>query len=273
AAAVAVGVGLLLSVLAMYHAYQSTVARPCWECTKSNATVESAKLLWRNSADVYAGQNIDRLDVATLSSDAPVLPGLTRMPAPGHYYASPAMAHLLATAPADQLGDRYPGTLAGTIGPAALSGPDQLVIVIGWAPAELTARPQAVQAVSTIDTAPHDLSTSQFYKFGFALGAVALLVPMLVLIGTATRMAAARREERYAAMRLVGATRGQISVVASVDAVIGAVFGAVLGLGVYAALHPLLSELPLLGFRFFGSRITPTALGVAAVLVVVPLAA
>ena len=144
---------------------------------------------------------------------------------------------LLATVPADELGDRYPGTLAGTIGPAGLQSPDALAIVIGYAPDTLRAIP-GTGYVSAIDQAPHGLSTSQFYKFGFALGAVALLVPMVVLIGTATRMAAARREERYAAMRLVGATGRQINVIASVDAVLGALLGAALGIGVYFALRP-----------------------------------
>ena len=36
----------------------------------------------------------------------------------------------------------------------------------------------------------------------------AFLFPILILVGTATRLAAARREERYAALRLVGATIG-----------------------------------------------------------------
>jgi hypothetical protein len=96
---------------------------------------------------------------------------------------------------------------------------------------------------------------------------------MMVLIATATRMAAARREERYAAMRLVGATYRQINVVASIEAVVGALLGAVVGIGVYALLHPLLVHLPLLGSRFFAAEITPTLWGYAGALVAVPLAA
>ena len=41
--------------------------------------------------------------------------------------------------------------------------------------------------------------------------AAALLFPVLIFIGTATRLSAARREQRFAAMRLVGATPRQIS--------------------------------------------------------------
>ena len=52
------------------------------------------------------------------------------------------------------------------------------------------------------------------------LGVVAagLLFPVLMFIGTATRLAATRREQRFAAMRLVGATPRQIDVIAAVEA-------------------------------------------------------
>jgi hypothetical protein len=270
AVSVGIGVGLLLSVLSMYHAYQGTVGKPCWECTHTQA--QDGKLLWNYSQDVYAGKTIERLDVATLASGAPVLPGLSAMPAAGQYYASPALAALLRSLPADELADRFPGTFAGTIGPEALQSPDALAVVIGRPSAELASQPRTIR-VDAIQTSPRGLSTSQFYQFGFALGAVALLVPMLVLIGTATRMAAARREERYAAMRLVGAEQAQINLVASVDAVVGAVIGALAGIAVYAALRPFLPSLPLLGYRFFGTSITPTAWGYAGALLAVPAAA
>ena len=47
--------------------------------------------------------------------------------------------------------------------------------------------------------------------------AAALLFPVLIFIGTATRLSAARREQRFAAMRLVGATPRQVAVIATVE--------------------------------------------------------
>lgn len=274
AGAVAIGVSLLLCVLALSNGYQAVVARSCWECTGSPQTVPepSARLLWRYLADSYQGKMIQRVDVASLASTTPVVPGLARMPAPGQYYASPALAALLATAPADELGDRFPGTLAGTIGAGGLTSPDELAIVIGRSKTDLESLP-GTRPISDIVSTPHDYSTSQFYRFGFAMGAVALLIPMLILIGTATRLAAARREERYAALRLVGATRTQIGLIASVDAVLGGLLGALVGVGGYAALHPLLTHLALTGSRFFPGDIKPDAAEYAAVLIGVPLVA
>jgi hypothetical protein len=270
ALSVAVGVGLLLSVLAMYHAYRDAIGKPCWQCTST--TDAHGSLLWNYSEDEYDGATMHRLDVAIVGAHAPVVPGLSAMPAPGQYYVSPALATLLRTTPGDELGDRFPGTLAGAIGPAGLQGPDDLVIVIGHQASDLSNLPQTMR-VGRIQTTPRDLSTSQFYQFGFAMGAVALLIPMLVLIGNATRMAAARREQRYAAMRLVGAERSQINVVASVDAVVGAVLGAALGIGLYAVLRSSLKDIPLLGYRFFDDTITPTGWGFVSILLAVPVVA
>ena len=100
-----------------------------------------APLWWHPSGDTFDGQKIDRFDVAATGASSPVPPGITRDPGPGQYYASPALAALLRSTPADQLAGRYPGRLAGTIGDAALSSPDSLVIIIGHTPAQLAGTP------------------------------------------------------------------------------------------------------------------------------------
>jgi hypothetical protein len=102
AAAVAVGVALLLGVLAEFHAFQANASQPCWSCTQGAAvprTLPSHGDLWNNSADFYQGQTIRRLDVAALGQNAPVPPGIPRLPPAGGYYASPALAALLRTVP------------------------------------------------------------------------------------------------------------------------------------------------------------------------------
>ena len=115
--AVALGVAVLLGVFAEFHAFQADANRSCWECTQG-ATVPKALgtrgELWNYSADFYQGRTIERLDVAALGSGAPVPPGVSRLPDPGQYYASPALAALLRTVPRDELGDRFPGTMIGT---------------------------------------------------------------------------------------------------------------------------------------------------------------
>ena len=275
AAAVGVGVALLLGVLAEFHAFQANASQPCWSCTQGAAvprTLPSHGDLWNNSVDFYQGQTISRLDVAALGPNAPVPPGIPRLPPAGGYYASPALAALLRTVPADELGARFPGKLIGTIGQAGLNGAGDLAIVIGHTPAQVGKIP-GTQWVTSISTAPTAEVFTPFFRYAFGIGVLAVLFPMLVLISTATRLAADRREERFAALRLVGGTPGDIRVVATVEAVISAFLGAVLGTVIFLLVRPALAGAALAGTQYFESDLTPTAAGYAAMLAGVPVAA
>src|SRR5215467_736435 len=276
AAAVAVGVAIMLAVLADFHAFRVTSYRPSWESTAGQAvtarTMSAPRSeLWNYSNDIYAGRTIERLDVASLGAHAPVPPGISKLPAAGQYYASPALAALIRGTPADQLGDRFPGRLAGTIGQQALTGPKELVIYIGYRPAQLAGLP-TTQVVGKISTAEGRQVWTPYFRDAFVVGAIAFVFPILILVGTATRLAAARREERYAALRLVGATSRQISVISSVDAVVGALVGTLAGIGIFTALRPALADTAITSARYFYNEVTPTALGYLAVLIAVPAA-
>lgn len=152
ASAVAVGVAIMLCVLADFHAFQVTSNKACWECTQGTAVTGSLAParhaeLWNYGDDIFRDQTIERLEVAALGPGAPVPPGVSRLPAAGQYYASPALAALLRTVPRDQLGDRFPGSMIGTIGKQALSGPNELVIYIGEPNARLGALAHSASSV------------------------------------------------------------------------------------------------------------------------------
>ncbi|MEV1201859.1 FtsX-like permease family protein, partial [Microbispora rosea] len=275
---VAAGVAVLLATLSLFNAFQATGGRPCWECTTGSApsgwaldaTADGA--LWSYREDFYAGRTIKRLDAAALGTRAPVVPGLSRMPGPGQYYASPALAGLLDSAPPEELAARFPGTRAGLIGDAALSGPGELVAVVGRTPDQVAALPGARQ-VDEVGAMPAVDDSGDVYRFAFGVAAVGLIVPLLVLVGTATRLAAARRETRFAAIRLVGATTRQINVLAAVDAALGALAGALTGLAIFQLVRPAVAGVRITGARFFPDLVAPHAWQYAAVLGGVPVVA
>ncbi|MGD6740322.1 FtsX-like permease family protein [Streptomyces sp. BH106] len=282
AAAVAVGVALLLSTLAAIEATRTQNDRNAWlntgaEFTQSrNARVAGADpLWWLLRADHYDGGLIGRVDVAATGPDAPVPPGLPRLPGPGEYYVSPALAELLRAAPAAELADRYPGRPAGEVGRAALPGPDSLIVVVGHRPSELAGKDGA-RRVTTIETrspsrcnGPNCDIAAGINAEGMALilsvVVVALIFPVLILTGTASRLAAARREQRFAAMRLVGATPGQVSLISTVESAVAAVAGTAVGFGFWYALRPLVARADLTGTPFFT---TDMSLGVGEILLV-----
>jgi hypothetical protein len=285
AVAVALGVSLLLVTLAGINALIAQNDRAAWlntglgEHGRAGATAPGTRpLWWLLSIDQYGSQGIDRVDLAATGPHSPVPPGIPHLPGPGQYYASPALGRLLHTVPAAQLGDRFPGHQIGTIGPAALPAPNSLIIVIGHTPRQLAKVPGAAQ-VASIRATPspnaaivgYDTSTLEDF---LAVGALALLFPMLIFISTATRLAAARREQRFAAIRLTGATPRQVSVISAVEASLSALAGVAAGFGLYLLLHPLLLAAP----SFTGEPFAPgdLSLRLADVLVVaigVPLAA
>ncbi|MGA4987900.1 FtsX-like permease family protein [Nonomuraea bangladeshensis] len=279
-AAVALGVTVLLSTLALFNAFRVTAERPCWECTTGSAPAGWAlgatpgAVLWNHRQDSYAGRPIKRLDVAVLDpgTPAPAMPGLPALPAAGRFYVSPALADLMAAVPREQLADRFPGARAGLVGRAALSGPDDLVAVVGRTPAELAGMAGTVAVDTVADDPPADDMTA-LYEHGFGIAAIGLIVPLLVLIGTATRLAAARREARFAAVRLAGATARQINAIASADAALGALLGALAGVALFQAVRPALAGVAVTGSRFFPDVVAPTAPQYAAVVAGVPLAA
>ncbi|NED53879.1 ABC transporter permease, partial [Micromonospora aurantiaca] len=223
AAAVAVGTGLLLTTLAGVHATDAQLTRYASMYPQETAGGSADPLLWSTRTDYFRGDQILRIDVAATGPDAPTPIGVPRAPGPGEFYASPALRKLLATIPADQLADRYPGRDLGVVGPAALTSPDTLLVLVGGTP-EQVGKLDQVRKVTRLDDNRAPLPRAAIdLILGVAAGG--LLFPVLVFIGTATRLGAARREQRFAAMRLVGATPRQISVVAAVEAALAAAAG------------------------------------------------
>jgi hypothetical protein len=268
AAAVAIGAGLLLATLAGVNAVNAQLARVASLYPGASAGGGADPLWWSTREDYFQGKEIVRVDVAATGASSPTPIGVSKTPAPGQYYASPALARLLATAPADQLGDRYPGQNLGTIGKAALTAPDTLLVIVGRTPDEAAKLPNARQLTSIGGSTPALPQTVIDLILGVIAGG--LLFPVLIFIGTATRLSAARREQRFAAMRLVGATPRQISVIAAVEAAVAAVAGTALGFVLFFGFRGQLAAIPFTGMRFFTNDMSLGVLGVVVVALGVP---
>ena len=99
-APVGLGVGLLLTAVAATNAVSTWNSRHAWWYTGASSVppgpaAGTAPLWWHPGSDLYAGQDINRFDVAATGASSPVPPGIPRDPAPGQYYASPALVALL----------------------------------------------------------------------------------------------------------------------------------------------------------------------------------
>ena len=93
---------------------------------------------------------------------------------------------------------------------------------------------------------------------------------MLIFIATATRLSAARREERFAAMRLAGATRRQVSLIAATESAVAGMLGVAAGFGVFFLLRIPVARIPLIGQPFFPAELSLSLPDILAVAVGVP---
>ncbi|HEY7262880.1 MAG TPA: FtsX-like permease family protein [Trebonia sp.] len=295
--AVGLGVGLLLTAMAATNAVSAWNNRHAWLWTGTAWVPQGpatgvAPLWWHPSGDFFDGQAIDRFDVAATGTSSPVPPGIPRDPGPGQFYASPALAALLRATPANQLADRYPGQLAGTIGDAALPSPNSLVIIVGRTPAQLAHAPYSVRATSIATSVPGNpggrmrLNPQGLLYMPLDAGApasatdlilsvvaLAILAPVLIFIATATRLSAARREQRFAAMRLAGATRRQVSLIAATESIVAGTLGMAAGFGIFFLLRVPVAGIPFIGAPFFPGDLTLSLRDVLIVAIGVPAAA
>jgi hypothetical protein len=246
---IAVGTALLAVALGAVHGWDARDARAGWRTGEVAATGGEPVALLRTSLDAAAGRVVHRVDVAAVRPGAAPPPGLPRIPAPGEAWLSPALAALAAQLPPDALADRFPAP-AGLIDEAGLTGPDELVAVIGRTPAELP----GAAPVAAFAAAP-DLV--MIYRQLTYVAAALLVFPVASLLGASARLTAARRAERLATLRLLGASTGQVTVVAVVEVTLVAVAAAVAGVALQWVAAPALSTIDLGGIAWFAADLRP----------------
>jgi FtsX-like permease family protein len=271
ALAVAIGTAILLFALSFRPALDDRADRSAWRSSivlSDSGTADDAAFLMTTALDSYQGEPLVRVMVAVLADDAPLPPGLDRWPGPGQAAVSPALAARIAAVPADELGDRI-GTVVGTIGDAGLRSPQELVAVIGVTEADISAL--GASPVKAFDPRQPTREIPPIAVLMIALAIVGALVPVAVFVSTATRLSAARREQRLAALRLVGATSVQVSRLALVEAVVVTVLGAVAGIGVFLLARPLVAMVPLDEATWFPDSIVPPLVPAVVLLLAIPI--
>jgi hypothetical protein len=201
----------------------------------------------------------------------PQAPGVDRLPGPGEIVVSPALAALLDGPEGELLRPRFPERITGTIGPEGLVGPNELAFYAGAS--DVAGTPEAV-TVSEFGPAskPPLRPPPRLLPLLVILGVVSLLIPVVIFLASATRLASQARDRRLAAIRLVGGSRDQVRRIAVGEVLVGAVAG--LGAGVLLffagrSSTTLLND-PVFGNGFYTGDIRPAPLPAALVLLAVP---
>jgi len=217
----------------------------------SRAALTAGELAVATNVDVVGNQTITVLRVALPKSGTTSvkIPGSDIVPKRGEYLASPALAKRIASLPADQLGDRY-GKQVGVLSPEAVEGPDSLVAVVGTDLGTVVTSNFYIppQVVTSFQGIPYE---NEAYRIATIVGAIAVLVPALLLVGIVTDLGAAQRAERFATLRLIGATPQQVARTAALEIGATTFVGTLAGVALYLAIIPVAAQIMLRTSRFY----------------------
>ncbi|MFJ2609594.1 ABC transporter permease [Streptomyces sp. NPDC087425] len=215
--------------------------------TSSNGPANGTLTLQRD--DAYGSQPFTRVFIARGTAgtqEAP--PGLRELPRPGEVFVSPRVRELLREAPG--IKGRLPGHVAGVIGAAGLSQPDELYVYIGTTRAQLAHEGRTLKGFGYSYAPSPAIDSSTLTDVRFALATLVLL-PLGIFLSVCARLSAASRMRRLASLRLLGlSTRGTQRVNAA-ETVVAALLGAVLGLGEFWLLNQVMSRVGLPALRWF----------------------
>lgn len=221
---------------------------------------------------LFGGRDLSGFVVQKTGPNAPLPPGVDRLPDAGEVVLSPDLAELLASPAGELLRPRFTEHIVATVRPAGLSGPHELFFYVGVP--DVSAQSGAAEVYQFGVPSPPRVLDGLLWLL-IVLGSAALLIPVVVFVATSTRLAAAARDRRLAALRLVGADSEQVRRIAAGEAFVGALAGLVVGVGLFAAgreLVPGVSAAALSG-GVFAEDVRPDWTLVALIVVVVPLLA
>ncbi|MGW6447199.1 FtsX-like permease family protein [Lentzea sp. NPDC055074] len=263
---VMIAVSLVLWLLAAPNGLQARADRTAWRDgigQPGKSTISVAV-----NRDSYDGRLIERFDVARTEQGAvPIAAGIAKFPEPGEVLLSPALADLVRATPAEKLGNRFPGTVVAELGPEALKFPGELVAIVGH---DEVGNGYPADGLRGGAGSYRDDYHGMLYLLT-RVGLVVLVVPCLVLVASAARLTAAKRERRLAALRLAGASPRQVVVMTAVETALGAVVGSVLGVVLAQPFSHITAKVPWEGGTWFPGDFVPEPAVVAAVAVLAPL--
>ncbi len=207
---------------------------------------------YRGNITDWHGRSIEQLKVYS-TAETFKFPEL-KVIQPGEYYLSPALKKVIDEHPTDDILARFGrfNKYLGTVPEKYLATPDSLLIISG---------------VDVKEVKEHEEHYSKIYRSGFddstpygaasiivlSVGGAILLFPIIVFVSVATQLGATQREKRYAALRLIGATKRQVNRVLILESLLASAVGIAVGFIGFWSL-----QAPLLNFRINGERMWPS---------------
>ncbi|MGW7005054.1 FtsX-like permease family protein [Streptomyces sp. NPDC054933] len=274
--AVGVGLGVMLLLVAaavpamLDHRSQRTWARETPYGTELTRPAANTMLV-KDANTTFRKDRIAGRLLQPEGPEAPVPPGLNKLPGPNEMAVSPKLAELLHAPGNELLRERLPYRIVETIGQQGLGGPSELLYYLGTPPLSHTMEDGF--RIDHFGLKHESTQLNAVLMLLIVMVFVVLLMPVAVFIGTAVRFGGERRDRRLAALRLVGADIAMSRRIASGEALLGSLIGLAVGAGFFLAVRQFISSVTLWDMSVFPSDVTPSAALVALIALAVPAAA
>ncbi|USR79772.1 FtsX-like permease family protein [Arcanobacterium pinnipediorum] len=190
--------------------------------------------------------------------EAPQLFGMS-WPEPGEYLVSAGLRRIMNDHPEYQLPDRFGVTDAGDLPHELTTGPDDLLVISG-------ARDLPQGGVSIADFSQAGAEPLKISVVIMYVGLVVLLFPVVLLIAISATLGSVQREQRYAALRLVGATSKQVLRMLVLEAFVGAILGYIAGFAIFLGIKNIFPTVAIDGKHIWAENfaVTPIQAGIIA---------
>lgn len=267
-AAIALGVLMILILAAGINALSARSENSNWRLnfynnqttTKPISGVSPLKATLQSSDSNLNKYKDKIINVASMYATGDTSPELPDMPTPnpGEYYVSPGLEKVIKQHPGDNIGKRFGDRQIGVMPNKYVGSPDSLYVVRGMSAGE--ANSPNVTSVYKLNTSNGVSPYSGMAAILLIIGATILFVPVIIFLMIATQFGSVQREQRYSALRLVGATRRQVTQIIMFESSMAALAGISAGTVLY-----LLVRAPLTSFRFDDMRFWPNDIAVPTV--------
>ncbi|MBP2478965.1 cell division protein FtsX [Crossiella equi] len=256
----AIGIGLGVAVLLGAAAIPSVM--DLHSARRTDRDVPSASQEARPGKDAvlatrvrteYRGVGVSGVLLEPQGPGATPPPGLTEFPKPGAFAVSPALDALLSSPDGELLRPRFNGPRT-LIADAGLTGPKEVFFYVGGSGLDKSGNAVRVYEFGTV---PDRSVLAPELLLLILVALTTLLIPVVVFIATSTRLAAAARDRRLAAIRLVGADSVQTRRIAAGESLIGSVFGLLFGGALFLAGRQLVELFELSGVSVFAVDVIP----------------
>ena len=241
----ALGIVFLLAALALPHAHDAQVVREASRSEPAPYAGAEPHLLWRWAWTApVAGHDVLVADVAETGPGAPPPPGAASTPRPGQVLVSPALARALRGRDGALLRLRLPGTVVGTLRPGLVSRPGEEIAMVGYRPEQLDRLGTPVRSFDPAKD-PWSHRDGFDYQVGFTVVLVSIMIAICLFIANVSRVSSARRDDRLAALRLVGMSQRTAAIVIALEAGLASIPGVMLGVAIALAMRASAESWPL----------------------------